>query len=246
MTRTLFFGAALLLGLAAAPAARAQSVELTMDIFTSSVLSQTTTLLNQNALEASYRNSGRTAGASGRSSTRAARPAASTAFTPTPAARQQALAQQNAGKPAATAQQFTAAFGPGGSTDYTVLYRKLLAGSGLRENDVADAFAAYLVATYRVAHGEAPAGALLPASGSAGVRRQFAPAVANVLSGKSATAAAALGEYLKLQTALLAVGAQGSPASLVAFRRNVASTLKQRFQLDVMQLTLTSQGLVKQ
>jgi hypothetical protein len=51
----LILGLAALLGLQAGPS-QAQSVELTMDIFTSSVFSQTTTLLNNNAVMAAARN----------------------------------------------------------------------------------------------------------------------------------------------------------------------------------------------
>ncbi|GAB3834595.1 DUF6683 family protein [Hymenobacter jeollabukensis] len=232
----------LLLG--AQPAVHAQqSVDLIMDNFTSSVLSQTTTLLANNAIEASVRNANRSKGASGRTST--ATKATSTTYSPSATARQQALAAQNEGKPAAAAQQFTAAFGPGGTTDYTTLYRQLLSGSGLRENDVADAYAAYLVATYQVAHGAVPGEALLPAGKSGAVRTQLAPAVRRSLAGKPATTAAALGEYMKLQTALLYVGSQGAPNTQPAFRRNVASTLQRRFGLDVNALTLTNQGFAR-
>lgn len=212
-----------------------------MDNFTSSVLSQTNTMLANNAVEASMRNANR--GKSGSAGTAAK--SVSTAYSPSAVARRQALAAQNQGKPAAAAQQFTAAFGPGGTTDYTTLYRKVLSGSGLRENDVADAYAAYLVATYQVAHGAVPGEALLPAGKSGAVRTQLAPAVRRSLADKPAATTAALGEYLKLQTALLYVGSQGAPDTQPAFRRNVASTLQQRFGLDVNALTLTSKGFVR-
>ncbi|RTQ50266.1 hypothetical protein EJV47_11610 [Hymenobacter gummosus] len=238
------WGALLSLGLllGAAPGAQAQqSVELIMDNFTSSVVSQTNTLLANNAVEASMRNADRSKSASAGAATKSA----GTAYSPSATARRQALAAQNHGKPAAAAQQFTAAFGPGGTTDYTTLYRKLLSGSGLRENDLADAYAAYLVATYQVAHGAVPGQALLPAGKSGAVRAQLAPAVGRALAGKSASTTAALGEYLKLQTALLYVGAQGAPDTQPAFRRNVASTLQQRFGIDINALTLTNKGFAR-
>lgn len=236
------WGALLSLGLllGVQPAARAQqSVDLIMDNFTSSVLSQTTVLLNNNAVEASMRNAnrGKTASAAAKST--------STAYSPSVTARRSALAAQNEGKPAAAAQQFAAAFGPGGSADYAVLYRKVLSGSGLRENDVVDAYAAYLVATYQVAHGAVPGEALLPAGKSTAVRSQLASAVRRSLADKPASTTAALGEYLKLQTALLYVGAQGAPDTQPAFRRNVATTLQKRFGLDVNVLTLTNKGFAR-
>jgi hypothetical protein len=231
-------GVGLLLGTGSAARAQ-QSVDLIMDNFTSSVLSQTNTLLANNAVEASMRNANRSKTAS------AATKSTSTAYSPSTTARRKALEAQNQGRPAAAAQQFTAAFGPGGTTDYAVLYRKLLGGSGLRENDVTDAYAAYLVATYQVAHGAVPGGALLPAGKSEAVRAQLLPAVRRALAGKPAVTAAALGEYLKLQTALLYVGAQGAPDTQPAFRRNVASALQQRFGIDVNALTLTNKGFAR-
>ena len=248
MTKQFLLAATALLGVATAPAAQAQqSVDLIMDNFTSSVLSQTTTMLNNNAVMSAYGNSAYRTPASynagkaaGRRAAATSTRAASTTYTPTASARQQAISTQNSksGRSAATAQQFAATFGPGGSADYTTLYRKVVAGSGLRENDIADAYAAYLTATYQVAHGASP---LVPASATA-VRTQFAPAVGRAAAGKSAATLAALGEYLKLQTALLYVGNQQPNPT---FQRNVAATLNQRFHLDVMALTLTDKGFVK-
>ena len=110
---------------------------------------------------------------------------------------------------------------------------------------MADAFAAYLVGTYQVAHGAVPGGgALVPAGPAGGVRAQYAAGISRALAGKSAATVAELGEYLKLQTVLLSLGAQGNPAKLPELRQGVAARLKTLFKVDVNALTLTNQGFV--
>lgn len=152
--------AALLLALSASfLLSHAQSVELGLEMFTSTVVSQTNTLLTNNAVEAATRH----ASSSGRSEAAASARTERTTYVPTPAARQQAIRTQSTSmkQSAALAQQFAATFGPGGPSDYVALYRQLITGTGLRDNDVADAYAAYLLATYQVAHG---ASSLVPAA----------------------------------------------------------------------------------
>ena len=161
-------------------------------------------------------------------------------YTPTPEARQAAVAEyarQQPGSTAASAEKFTAMFGPGGQGDYGPLYTKLLANSGLRDNDVADAFAAYTVVTYQVAHGEA---ATLPAGPTAAVRAQYAPLAAKMLAGQPANVRAQLGELMKLQAVLVFVGAQ-RPTN--EFRQNVARKFLELYKLDVNALTLNDKGL---
>lgn len=235
-------GGALLLGVS--PAAHAQqSVDLIMDNFTSSVMS--------NHLVLSHAASTGTTAAiygKGNSASRPASPAR-LAYTPTTEARRKAVEAQarrlKASNPALAAK-LPAAFGPGGPADFGPLYPKVIRGSGLQENDVADAYAAYLVGTYRVAHGEVPGNAFLPARLASAVRAQYAPAAARALAGRPASTAAELGEFLKLQTVLLYVGAtQGRPSDLTAFRQGAAAQLKQLFKVDVHALTLTERGFAK-
>ena len=162
-------------------------------------------------------------------------------YPPTDAVRRAAVADyagQQPGSTPATAAKFAAMFGPGGQGDYGPLYTRLLAGSGLRDDDVADAFAAYTVVTYQVAHGEA---ATLPAGPTAAVRGQFAPLATKLLAGQPAGTVAQLGEELKLQAALVLVGAQQPSPQ---FRQNVARKFLELYQLDVNALTLTDKGLV--
>jgi len=161
-------------------------------------------------------------------------------YTPTDAVRQAAVAEyarQQPGSTSASAEKFVAMFGPGGQGDYGPLYAKLLAGSGLHDNDVADAFAAYLVAAYQVAHGEA---ATLAAGPTVAVRQQFAPLATRLLADQPAGTSAQLGELLKLQAVLVFVGAQ-QPTD--QFRQNVARKFREQYKLDLNALTLTDKGL---
>jgi hypothetical protein len=228
----------LLLG--ASTARAQQSVELIMDNFTSSALNTSLTNINNAAVMAA---------ANGKSS-KTATPAGATrlTYTPTLDARRKAVEAQARRLKATNpdlAAKLPGAFGPGGAADYAPLYPKVIQGSGLKENDVADAFAAYLVATYRVAHGEVPGGALLPPRLVSAVRTQYAPAAARALAGRPASTTAELGEFLKLQTVLIYAGAQGQPASMPAFRQGVATQLKQLFKVDVNALTLSEKGFAK-
>ena len=256
--------------LAAAPAARAQddySTQLlenstanynanigvlTNGIINKSMMDKTIKRYNARGGAAGTAGTAGTARAGARAGTAKAAPAspASLRYAPTPAAQRAAtaaFAQRQVGNTPAAKAKFVANFGPGGAADYAPLYAKLLAGSGLRNNDVADAFAACLVATYRVAHGETPGGPLLPAGPTAAVRAQFADATARTLAGRPAGTAAELGEFLKLQTVLISVGAQGTDAAkTAAFRQNVATLFKGLYKLDVNDFTLTERGLAKQ
>jgi hypothetical protein len=229
-----------LLGLLlAASAARAQSVDVIMDNFTSSALNTSLTNINTAAVRASTNGSSRASTPAG---------AARLSYTPTLDARRKAVEAQARRMKTYNpdlAAKLPATFGPGGAADYGTLYPKVIQGSGLRENDVADAFAAYLVATYRVAHGEVPGGALLPPRLVSAVRTQYAPAAGRALAGRPASTTAELGEFLKLQTVLIYAGAQGQPASMPAFRQGVAAQLKQLFKVDVNSLTLSEKGFSK-
>ncbi|HEX8327897.1 MAG TPA: hypothetical protein VF629_10175 [Hymenobacter sp.] len=246
---TISFNTAALTGLllTAAPAARAQSVELTMDNFTSSAMNTSLTTLNNAAVMAAAKNASGKGTANSTASNSAS--AVRLAYIPSTSARRAAVEAQarrlKASNPALAAK-LPGTFGPGGPADFSLLYPKAIQGSGLRENDVADAFAAYLVGTYRVAHGEVPGGAFLPPKLVSAVRTQYAPAAARALAGRPASTTAELGEFLKLQTVLLYVGAtQGRPTDLTAFRQGAAVQLKQLFKMDVNALTLTERGFVQ-
>lgn len=224
-------------------AARAQSVELTMDIFTSSVLSQTTTLLNNNAVMAAARNA-EAEKRGGKVAT--TKRSISLAYTPTPALKQQTvqnLARQLQTRNAAAGQAITNAFGPG-KTDYNQLFGQMVQQSGLPANNAATAFAAYLEIAY-VAVNNVPEASVMPAMDRA-LQRQ----AAGILSGNTALASAAavakLGEELKLQAVVLYLGWQTAKKNgqEAPFRSNIASTFKSK-GLDLSALRLTGNGLVK-
>lgn len=226
-----------------APAARAQSVELTMDIFTSSVLSQTTALLNSNAVMAASRNAeaekrGGTAAAAKRS--------VSLAYAPTPALRQQTvqnLARQVQTKNAAAGQAITNAFGPG-KTDYSQLFSQMVQQSGLPANNVATAFAAYLEVAYVVVN-SVPEASVTAAMDRA-LQRQATGILNHNTTLISPAAVAKLGEELKLQAVMLYVGWQTAKKNgqEAQFKSSIANTFKSK-GLDLSAVRLTTNGLVK-
>jgi hypothetical protein len=229
--------------LAGIPAARAQSVELTMDIFTSTVLSQTTTLLNNNAVMAASRNA-----EAERRGGRAANTAhvVSLAYTPTPALRQQTvqtLARQLSARNAAAGQAVTTAFGPG-KTDYNQLFSQMVKESGLPANNAATAFAAYLEIAYVVVSGT-PESSVTPAMDRA-VQRQATGILAQNKALTTPDAVAKAGEELKLQAVLLYLGWQSAKQNgqEAQFRSSIASTFRSK-GLDLSLVKLTLQGLVK-
>lgn len=224
-------------------AVRAQSVELTMDIFTSSVLSQTTTLLNNNAVMAATRNAeaekrGGTAAAAKRS--------VNLAYTPTPALRQQTvqnLARQVQARNAAAGQAITNAFGPG-KADYNQLFSEMVKQSGLPANNVATAFAAYLEVAYVIVNSVPEAS--VTATMDRALQRQATGIVSRNSTLISPAAVAKLGEELKLQAVMLYVGWQTAKKNgqEAQFKSSIANTFKSK-GLDLGAVQLTTNGLVK-
>ena len=230
------------LGLSARPS-QAQSVELTMDIFTSSVLSQTTTLLNNNAVMAAAHN----AKAEKRSdSATSAKRLVKLAYMPTPALRQQTvqnLARQLQAHNAAAGQAITSAFGPG-KTDYNQLFGQMVQPSGLPANNAATAFAAYLEIAYVAVNGVSEA-SVTPAMDRA-LQRQTTSLLSSNKSLTSPAAVARLGEEMKLQAVVLYLGWQTAKTrgQETQFKANIANTFKSK-GLDLSALRLTNNGLVK-
>lgn len=225
------------------PAARAQSVELTMDIFTSSVLSQTTALLNSNAVMAASRN----AEAEKRGGTVAAtKLSVNLAYAPTPALKQQTvqnLARQMQTHNAAAGQAIANAFGPG-KTDYNQLFSQMVQQSGLPANNVATAFAAYLEVAYVVVNSVPEAS--VTATMDRALQRQTTGILSRNNKLTSPTAVAKLGEEIKLQAVLLYVGWQTAKKNgqEAQFRSTIAHNFKSK-GLDLSAVQLTGNGLVK-
>ncbi|TWR24719.1 hypothetical protein FPZ43_17620 [Mucilaginibacter pallidiroseus] len=232
-----------LLGLCVNNAAHAQqSVDLIMDNFTSSVISQTTTLLNNSAVESSMRNASRKHGA--------AKPViknVNLSYTPSSALQQktfQDLSRKLTAKNAAAGQAINNALGAG-KTNYNQLFAQLVQESGLPANNAATALAAYLEVGYMIVNNIQGAGIITPAMDKA-LQRQAAGILSQNRSLTSPTAVAQLGETLKLQAVVLYLGWQSTLKTnqLSGFQDNI----KQQFKgmgLDLSQVRLTSRGFVK-
>ncbi|MBF9221283.1 DUF6683 family protein [Hymenobacter ruricola] len=230
--RFVFLGSGLLAVLLASPAARAQdgAVDLTgMGIYAS-----------EEAVNEAARES---APARGK-----ARPVAAGAFSyvPSAALRQQTVrnaAQRLQAHQPTEAQALESAFGPG-KTDYNQVYEGIIKGSGLRNNDAADALAAYILVSWMVVNNVQDGNAITVPM-ARGVRAQVAPLLAPKLA--TSGAAAQTGEGFKLQTALLFSGWQAAikGGQLPGFRQGVASSFKSQYGFDLAPLKLTGQGLVK-
>lgn len=223
-----------------------QSVDLIMDNFTSSVLSQTTTLLNNNAVMAASRNAEAERRA-GRSGTSAARRRVNLAYVPTVALRQQTvrdLGRQLQARNPAAGQAFTNAFGPG-KTDYGQLFQQMVKQSGLPANNAATAFAAYVEIGYMIVNDVQSESAITPAMDRA-LQRQMTTLLSQNSKFAAPAAVAQFGETTKLQAILLYVGWQdarkGGQAS--QFRSNIAQQFSQQ-GLDLSAVKLTEQGLAR-
>lgn len=240
---------ALLGGLAlGARPGRAQSVELTMDIFTSSVLSQTTTLLNNNAVMSAYENSTAKKGAAhGKAAGSAASRTVNLAYTPTATLRQQTVQELGrklqASNPAA-GQSFNNAFGPG-KADYSQLFMEMVKQSGLPANNAATAFAAYLEIGYAIVNDVQNESSITPAMDRA-LQRQAAGILSQNKGLTSPTAVARFGEATKLQAIMLYLGWQSARQHGQGgqFRQTIAQQFRSQ-GLDLSMLQLTNTGLVK-
>ena len=238
--------ATLLLGMAAAPAARAQEYDAA---HWGMMLSNTgTTRALAGLAEDRAREAGGAAG-----SAKATRPTAATAktsfaYVPTAALQKQTvdnfIAQTKATNPAGAAA-LAAELKPG-KTYYPAFYRTLNQGSGLKENDAADVLAAYLILNW-MAVNDVRDGKAITVPMARGVRAQTAGVLAQNAKLRTPAAAAALGEELKLQTTLLQVGWQGGMknGTAEAFRQKLAVNFQKQYKFDLRQMQLTAAGLTK-
>jgi hypothetical protein len=169
------------------------------------------------------------------------------AYTSTPALRQQVVARfarRLESQNAKGARALTAAFGPG-KADYGQLYKQMLKNSVLRDNDAADALTALLLAGYQIVNNLQDN--QVTSAMERGARTQVAAILAQNKSISSATARAQMAEELKLQTLLLAVGAQDAVKNktMPAYQQNIAAMFKGQYHLDMQQLKLTAKGFAK-
>lgn len=239
-TAALLCGAALLLS---APAARAQDMPV-MDWIGPQIQADRAGVLYRHLLDIDDAPAGKTA---------ARRPAAkaaavSSAYVPTPALRQQTVANYAAflekSNPAA-AQGLLAGFGPG-KTDYGTVYGKLTEGWGLRPNDAADAVAVFLVLGHRIAiAGQDYQAISKPMVGQA--RSQVRAMLAGNPKKVAGGGAARMGEAAKLQAVFLEAGwlSATQQHTTPAYRQTVAALFQNQYGLNLSQFTLTDRGFAK-
>jgi len=245
-----FLLAAGVLLLTTSPLHAQPSPELTMEIYTSNVQALTNSMINASVLDAAVRrNSGRPTAPSG-SKSAAARPtttktsAGSTAYTSTPALRQQTVqgyVSRLRGSNPAGAQAVNTAFGPG-KYDYGTVYRSILDGTGLHDNDAADALAAYMLMGYAIVH-NIQDGKAITVPMARGVRAQVAPLLAG--TGASRSRLAQLGEEMKLQAVIVQGGWQSAikEGKLATYQQGISNLFKTQYGLNLSQVKLTDQGL---
>lgn len=225
---------------------RAQlSPDLIMETYNSNISVITDGAINKSVLENSMKRNTAADRSAGRG-TAASRRLMSTAYTPTPALRQQTVQacvdRLQASSPAG-AQAVAAAFGPG-KYDYSQTYREILKGTGLRENDATDALACYMLMGWAVAHNVQDDKAItIPMA--QGVRDQIAPLLTT--SAKLRTRAAQIGEEMKLQTVLVQGGWQAAikQGKLAAYQQSINNMFKTKYGMDMNEFKLTSQGFAK-
>lgn len=174
--------------------------------------------------------------------------AAGRPYTPTPALRQQTVqtyADRLRPSDPSTAQVTLDTFGPG-KVDYAQVYRSMLAGTGLRENDAVDALALYMLLGYAIVHNVQDAKTITPAM-ARGVRAQVASTAGSSRAFAAPGAAAKLGEEIKLQAVVLQYGWEGAikAGTLPAYRQRIAGMFSREYNLDMSQLKLTNQGLAR-
>jgi hypothetical protein len=242
--------ASTLLVLLALPMAHAQmSPDLIMETYNSNISVITNGAINKSVMEKAIarNNAGRNAE---RGTVAAARPrsatSVSTAYTPTPALRQQtvqATVDRLKTRNPAASQVIVTTFGPG-KYDYSQTYREILKGTGLRENDVTDALACYMLMGWSVIHNVQDDKAItIPMA--QGVRAQIAPLLAS--NAQMRNHAGQVGEELKLQTVVVQGGWQSAlkEGKLAAYQQGINNLFKNQYGMDMNQFKINSQGFAK-
>ncbi|MBO2009343.1 hypothetical protein [Hymenobacter negativus] len=163
------------------------------------------------------------------------------AYTPTAVLRQQTVQQLAArlkpNNPAAANSLAT------GKVDYSTIYRSIVQGTSLPENDAAAALASYLITGYLIMNGVHDDNAITP-SMAQGVRTQIAGMLASNSQLASPTAVAKLGEEMKLQTVLLTATWQQSIKNNneAAFRTSTGQLFSKQYGFDMTKVRPTAKG----
>ena len=230
--------------LLSARAARAQmSPDLIMETYNSNIRVITDGIINKSMMEKSgARNASRTTAS--KTTTKSVR----LSYTSTPALRQQTVKSYVARlqpKNPAAAQAVSTAFGPG-KYDYGQVYRSLIDGQGLHDNDAADAMAAFMLVGYMIVNDVREDNSITPTQAQA-VRAQVAPLLAQNAALQKPGALAQVGEEMKLQTVIIQGGWQSAlkENTLPAYRQGIATLFSTQYGLDMRQVRLTNSGFAK-
>jgi hypothetical protein len=169
----------------------------------------------------------------------------SLAYVPSAALKQQTVqgyANRLQAKNPAASQAVAANFGPG-KYDYGTLYKGLIDGYNLRENDAVDALTAYLVLGWMIVNNVQSDNAVTAAMVQ-GVRAQLAPRLATNTQLTAPGAAAQVGEEMKLQSVIVQGGWQSAikEGTLPAYRQGIAALFNTQYGMELSQLKLTPQG----
>ena len=231
--------------LAAGPARAQMSPDLIMETYNSNIRVITDGVINKSVLDKSIERN-RNAGTS-RSTTTGKTTSSATRlnYTSTPALRQQTVqgyvARLKANNPAA-AQAIATTFGSG-KYDYGQVYRSLIDGHGLRDNDAADALTAFMLVGYMIVNDVRDDKSITPTKAQA-VRAQLAPLLAQNPALQKPGALAQVAEEMKLQTVIIQGGWQSAlkENTLPAYRQGIATLFSKQYRLDMRQLLLTDNG----
>lgn len=230
-----------------AGAARGQmSPDLIMETYNSNIRVITDGIINKSVLDKSIERN-RTAGTRRSATGKTTASTTRLTYTSTPALRQQTVqgyvTRLKANNPAA-AQAIATTFGPG-KYDYGQVYRGLIDGHGLRDNNAADAMTAFMLVGYMIVNDVRDDKSITPTKAQA-VRAQLAPLMTQNPALQKPGALAQVAEEMKLQTVIIQGGWQSAMKenTLPAYRQGIATLFSKQYGLDMAKVRLTDQGLV--
>ncbi|UEG55086.1 hypothetical protein LLH06_08935 [Mucilaginibacter daejeonensis] len=222
-----------------------QSVDLIMDNFTSSVISQTNVQLSNIAIRSAMRNANAKKAVRGSASAPVTK--VNLAYTPTKDLQDrtfQELVTKLKTRDANAASAVNNALGAGRAS-YDQLFGQMVKESGLPANNAATAMAAYLEIAYAIVNNVTDQSSITPAMDKA-LQRQTATLLNKNTALTSPTAVAQLGEQLKLQAVVLYLGWQSTlkNGQFAQFRSNIDQQFK-GMGFDLSKVSLTAQGFKK-
>ncbi|MFD2721286.1 hypothetical protein ACFST9_21400 [Hymenobacter monticola] len=190
---------------------------------------------------------GEVARGTARSGTKAGRPGSAASFAYTPSAALKAQTVQNyvdrlkATNPAAS-RAVASTLGPG-KYDYGQIYRGIIDGTGLADNDAAAAMSSFMIMGWMTTNNVLDDKAITPAM-AGGVRAQLASQMAGNAQLAAPGVAAKLGEEMKLQCVVVQGGWQAAvrERTLPAYRQSIAGMFKNQYGMDMARFRLTPQG----